>query len=384
VIYYGRQHISETDVAAVAGALRSDFLTQGPAVARFEEQAAAWCGARHAVAVNSATSALHIACLAAGLRAGGLLWTAPNTFAASANCALYCGADADFVDIDDNNYNMSIACLTEKLRAGPAPQVVVPVHFAGQSCDMEKIAALAKKYGFAVIEDASHAVGAEYKGERVGSCRYADMAVFSFHPVKIVTTGEGGLVLTNSDAMYEKLLLLRSHGITRDPGLLSREADGPWYYEQVELGFNYRMTDIQAVLGSSQMASLAEFVARRRYLAGRYNRLLSDLPLVLPAQEPYANSSWHLYVARLDFTRAKFDKRALFARMAKEGIVLNLHYIPVHLHPYYRERGFAPGDFPVSEKYYREVFTLPLYYDLTDEQQEYIARSLRSVLAASS
>jgi UDP-4-amino-4,6-dideoxy-N-acetyl-beta-L-altrosamine transaminase len=381
MIYYGRQSIDQTDIDAVVETLRSDFLTQGPAVGAFERAAAAYAGARCAAAVSSGTSALHIACLAADLKKGDLLWTSPNTFAASANCALYCGAAVDFVDIDDITYNIDVDLLEEKLKGGGRkPKIVLPVHFAGHSCDMERIAALAEKYGFMVIEDASHALGAQYKDGEVGGCRYSDMAVFSFHPVKIITTGEGGMVLANSDKLHERLCLFRSHGITREQVAMTKESDGPWYYEQTELGFNYRMTDIQAALGMSQIRRAEEFVARRRCLAARYGRLLADLPLFLPRQAEYAASSWHVYAARLDFSKTAISKKDLFARMADKGIMLNVHYIPVHLHPYYQKLGFRRGDFPASEKYYAEAFTLPLYYGLTDDQQDYVAASLKDIL----
>ena len=334
------------------------------------------------MAVTNATSALHIACKAAGLGEGDVLWTSPITFTASANCGRYCGADVDFVDIDDKTYNMSVAELRHKLEtAVKKPKVVIPVHLAGQSCDMEAIKALADEYGFKIIEDASHATGADYKNTKVGSCCYSDMTVFSFHPVKIVTTGEGGIVLTNNKELYEKLKLYRSHGITRDSDLMTQEADGPWYYQQIELGFNYRMTDMQAALGCSQMDSLDEFVARRRYLVKRYNEKLKNLPLRTPYQDEATNPSWHIYIIRVDFTKVKLSKKEIFARMRDSGIVLNLHYIPVHTQPYYQKLGFQKGDFPVSEKYYEEAITLPLYYDLTDEQQDEVIEALKEVLA---
>lgn len=380
MIYYGKQSINEQDIKAVEEILRSDFLTQGPAIERFEQRVANYCGAKYAVAVTNATSALHIACKAAGLSHGDTLWTSPITFVASANCGRYCGAKVDFVDIDDTTYNMSADELEKKLVAGGRPQVVVPVHLCGQSCDMEKIYALSQKYGFTVIEDASHALGATYKDTRVGSCRYSDMTVFSFHPVKIITTGEGGMVLTNSKDLYEKLTLYRSHGITRDLGKMTKEADGPWYYQQIELGYNYRMTDIQAALGYSQMERLDTFVARRRELARRYGELLADLPLRLPEQSSDTNSSWHIYVVRLDRTRIKKSKAEIFAEMKKRGVTLNLHYIPVHLQPYYQALGFKEGDFPVSERYYEEALTLPLYYELTNEQQKEIVEALKERL----
>lgn len=382
MIYYGHQHITEKDIQAVERVLHSDWLTQGPAIEAFEKKVANYCGARYAVAVTNATSALHIACKAADLGEGDVLWTSPITFTASANCGRYCGADVDFVDIDDKTYNMSVAELRHKLEiAVKKPKIVIPVHLAGQSCDMEAIKALADEYGFKIIEDASHATGADYKNTKVGSCCYSDMTVFSFHPVKIVTTGEGGIVLTNNKELYEKLKLYRSHGITRDSDLMTQEADGPWYYQQIELGFNYRMTDMQAALGCSQMDSLDEFVARRRYLVKRYNEKLKNLPLRTPYQDEATNPSWHIYIIRVDFTKVKLSKKEIFARMRDRGIVLNLHYIPVHTQPYYQKLGFQKGDFPVSEKYYEEAITLPLYYDLTDEQQDEVIEALKEVLA---
>lgn len=380
MIFYGKQSIDESDIQAVEDVLRSDFLTQGPSVERFERRVADYCGAKYAVAVTNATSALHIACKAAGMGDGDILWTSPITFVASANCGRYCGAKVDFVDIDDATYNMNPDGLENKLKEGAIPKVVVPVHLCGQSCNMEKIRDLSKQYGFTVIEDASHALGATYKDTKVGSCVYSDMTVFSFHPVKIITTGEGGMVLTNDKELYEKLVLYRSHGITRDPEKMTKEADGPWYYQQVELGYNYRMTDIQAALGWSQMERLENFVARRRQLAKQYDELLADLPLRTPKQSPDTNSSWHIYVVRLDKTRVKKSKTQIFEEMKEKGVTLNLHYIPVHTQPYYEELGFKKGDFPVSEAYYEEAFTLPLYYALTDEQQDKIVESLRDVL----
>lgn len=382
MIYYGHQHITEKDIQAVERVLHSDWLTQGPAIESFEKKVANYCGAKYAVAVTNATSALHIACKAAGLGEDDVLWTSPITFTASANCGRYCGADVDFVDIDDKTYNMNVAELRHKLAtAVKKPKVVIPVHLAGQSCDMEAIKALADEYGFKIIEDASHATGADYKNTKVGSCCYSDMTVFSFHPVKIVTTGEGGIVLTNNKELYEKLKLYRSHGITRDSDLMTQEADGPWYYQQIELGFNYRMTDMQAALGCSQMDSLDEFVARRRYLVKRYNEKLKNLPLRTPYQDEATNPSWHIYIIRVDFTKVKLSKKEIFARMRDRGIVLNLHYIPVHTQPYYQKLGFQKGDFPISEKYYEEAITLPLYYDLTDEQQDEVIEALKEVLA---
>ena len=381
MIYYGRQSVNEQDINAIEEVLRSDFLTQGPTVERFEQRVAEYCGTKYAVAMTNATSALHVACKSTGLSHGDTLWTSPITFVASANCGRYCGAKVDFVDIDDATYNMSADELEKKLIAGGRPKVVVPVHLCGQSCDMEKIYALSKKYGFTIIEDASHALGATYKDTRVGSCVYSDMAVFSFHPVKIITTGEGGMVLTNNKDLYEKLMLYRSHGITRESGKMTKEADGPWYYQQIELGYNYRMTDIQAALGCSQMERLDEFVARRRQLARRYGKLLVGVPLRTPYQSPDTNSSWHIYVIRLETTRIRKSKTEIFEDMKNRGVTLNLHYIPVHLQPYYQKLGFKEGDFPVSERYYEEALTLPIYYNLTDAQQDEIVGILKEVLS---
>lgn len=385
MIPYGRQDINEEDIRAVVEVLRSDWLTQGPAVERFEQEVARYCGAKFAVAVSSATAALHIACLAAGLKPGDNLWTSPNTFVASANCGLYCGARPDFVDIDPRTYNLSVDALKQKLaraeNQGELPRIVIPVHFAGQSCDMDAIAGLGKRYGFTVIEDASHAIGGRYRDTRVGSCAFSDMTVFSFHPVKIITTGEGGMILTNRQDLYEKLVRLRSHGITRDPMLMEGESDGPWYYQQIELGFNYRITDIQAGLGVSQIRRLDEFVARRRSLAARYDTLMRDLPLTLPWQHPDAYSAFHLYVVRLHLDAIGKSHRQVFDEMRQQGVGVNLHYIPVHTQPYYRGMGFKPGDFPEAEQYYREAISLPLYPGLSDSEQDRVAQALKRVLS---
>lgn len=381
MIHYGRQDVDQGDIEAVRAVLASDFLTQGPTIECFEKTVASYCGAKYAVAVCNATAALHIACRAAGLKPGDVLWTAPNTFVASANCGLYCGSDVDFVDIDAKTYNMSTQELEKKLASSTKkPKVLIPVHFSGQSCDMEQIYHLAKEHDITIIEDASHAIGAEYKGDRIGSCKHSDMTVFSFHPVKIITTGEGGMVLTNNSDLYEKLCLYRSHGITRDPQLMSRK-DGSWYYEQIDLGYNYRITDIQAALGISQMKRLPEFLKRRRYLANRYNELLADFPLTPPHQMESVNSSWHLYVTCFREGTSITKKECLFQEMKKRGITLNMHYIPVHLQPHYKKMGFVHGDFPVSEAYYEKAFTLPLYYGLSDEEQVIVVEALRSSLS---
>lgn len=383
VIPYGRQSISQDDIQAVVEVLQSDWLTQGPAVERFEKNVADYCGAAHAVAVNSATSALHIACLAAGLGPGDTLWTSPNTFVASANCGLYCGATVDFVDIDPRSYNLSVERLEEKLeqaeREGRLPKVVIPVHFAGQSCDMEAIGNLAERYGFTVIEDASHAIGGRYQGEPVGDCRYSAMTVFSFHPVKIITTGEGGMILTNNPELKEKLHRLRSHGITRAPELMTSEPHGPWYYEQIELGFNYRMTDIQAALGVSQMTRLDEFVARRNVLAQRYDAGLTGLPLLPPWRHPETYCALHLYVIRLDPEKIAKSHCEVFEALRSRGILVNLHYIPVPSQTYYQRLGFRIGDFPEAERYYREAITLPLYAGLTEADQDRVIDTVREV-----
>lgn len=385
IISYGHQSISEQDIQSVIDVLRSDWLTQGPAIDQFEKAVADYCGTKYAVAVNSATSALHIACLAAGLGHGDCLWTSPNTFVASANCGLYCGSSVDFVDIDPLTYNLSVDALEEKLKdaeqKGSLPKIVIPVHFAGQSCDMTKIYDLAKRYGFTVIEDASHAIGGRYRENIVGNCAFSDMTVFSFHPVKIITTGEGGMVLTNREDLYEKLIRLRSHGITRNPKLMEGEPHGPWYYQQIDLGFNYRMTDIQAALGSSQMSRLDEFVKHRQYLAQRYNNGLDSLSIVLPWQHPDTFSSFHLYVIRLKLEEINKTHRQVFEELRNEGIGVNLHYIPVHTQPYYKVLGFKLGDFPEAERYYSEAISLPIYYDLANEDQDIVIDKIRKVLS---
>jgi UDP-4-amino-4,6-dideoxy-N-acetyl-beta-L-altrosamine transaminase len=382
-IPYGRQAINSADVQAVIDALTSDWLTQGPTVEKFEEAVAEYCGVKYAVAVNSATSALHIACLAAGLCKDDILWTSPNTFVASANCGLYCGSSVDFVDIDPNTYNMSAAKLAEKLGQSDKnalPKVVIPVHFSGQSCEMDKISELAREFGFTIIEDASHAIGASYKGEKVGGCRYSDMTVFSFHPVKIVTTAEGGMIVTNRKDLYEKLTLLRSHGITRVPEKMTEPSHGPWYYQQIDLGLNYRITDIQAALGVSQMQRIDEFVNRRHQIVQRYNEKLQGLPVVLPWQNPDTYSAYHLFVIRLKLDQIQKTHRQVFEALRVAGIGVNLHYIPVHTQPYYQQLGFQWGDFPTAEQYYREAISLPIFFDLSERDQEYVITTLREVL----
>lgn len=382
MIPYGRQSIDEEDIRAVVDVLRSDWLTQGPAVERFEHAMAAYCGAKYAVAVNSATSGLHIACLAAGLGKEDALWTSPNTFVASANCGRYCGAAVDFVDIHPRTYNMSVDRLADKLEQARSqnklPKILVPVHFSGQPCQMAEIAELCNRYGVTVIEDASHAVGAVYRGVKVGACEHSSMTIFSFHPVKIMTTGEGGMVLTNDPALYEKLLRLRSHGITRDERSMEGASEGAWYYEQIELGCNYRMTDIQAALGVSQLKRLDGFLARRHALALRYDNLLKNLPVVIPWQHPQCDSAWHLYVVLVQ--GAGNSRRRVFDTLRASGIGVNVHYIPVHLQPYYRRMGFKPNDFPAAENYYTHAISLPLYAGLSDGQQDEVVAVLRKAL----
>jgi len=382
MIPYGKQNISQADVESVIEALKSDWLTQGPAVPAFEESLCGLTGAKYAQAVNSGTSALHLACQALGLSKGDTLWTSPNTFVASANCARYCGADIDFVDIDISTGNMSLSELEKKLdlaaKTKSLPKILVAVHFAGQSCDMQEIKQLSDKYGFKIIEDAAHAIGGTYKNRPIGAGVYSDATTYSFHPVKVITTGEGGAVLTNDKKVKENVARLRSHGITKDKEMLSREADGDWYYEQIELGFNYRMTEFQAALGKSQLTKLEEFVKERDGLARNYDELLKDLPLLPLQQRPERQSAWHLYVVRLQENIE--NKKKIFDNLKAKGLGVQIHYIPVHLQPYYRNLGFKSGDFPGAEEYYRQALTIPLYPGLKSEQQQYVVQTLQNVL----
>ncbi|WP_445772992.1 UDP-4-amino-4,6-dideoxy-N-acetyl-beta-L-altrosamine transaminase [Shewanella sp.] len=384
MIPYGKQAISQSDIDAVLEVLNSDFLTQGPKVPAFEAALVNSSQASYAVAVNSATSALHIACLALGVGPSDWVWTSPITFVASANCALYCGAKVDFVDISPSSYNMCPKLLEKKLivarENGTLPKVVIPVHLAGQSCDMQAIHALSMRFGFKIIEDASHAIGGRYLNKPVGSCIYSDITVFSFHPVKIVTTAEGGAVLTNSVLLADKMRLLRSHGITREPENMRGDSDGPWYYEQIALGFNYRMTELQAALGISQLNRLEEFVARRHYLANRYHSLLTHLPLSLPRQHPDAYSAWHLYIIQLDLSQITKTHLQVFSELRSQGIGVNLHYIPVHLQPYYQDMGFKKGDFSHAEHYYQHAISLPIFFGMTDEMQDKIVNVLSDIV----
>lgn len=384
MIPYGRQDITQADIDAVVEVLKSDYLTQGPVVPRFEQSVAGHVGARHALAVNSATSALHIACLALGLGPGDWLWTSPITFVASANCGLYCGAKVDFVDIDPATYNLCPKALATKLeiaeREGRLPKVVVPVHLCGQPCDMQAIHDLAQRYGFKIIEDASHAIGGRYRDEFIGNCRYSDITVFSFHPVKIVTTAEGGMAMTNDDQLASRMALLRSHGVTRDPALMTHEADGPWYYQQVDLGLNYRMTELQAALGVSQMTRLDSYVERRHELARRYDEKLADLPVTTPWQHPDSYSGLHLYVVRLHLDKVGKSHRQVFESLREQGIGVNLHYIPVHTQPYYSQMGFKPGDFPQAQQYYREAISLPMFQTMSLAQQDEVISAVGRAL----
>jgi len=381
LIPYGRQSITKDDVSAVVEALESDWLTQGPAVPRFEEALKGCTGADHAVAVNSATSALHLACVALGLVEGDALWTVPITFVASANCARYCGASVDFVDIDSRTWNMSVDALARKLEqaeiVGRLPKIVVPVAFAGQSCDMQGIRALADRYGFSILEDASHAIGGRHLESAVGCGDFADISVFSFHPVKIVTTAEGGAAMTNRPELAERMALLRTHGITRDPSRFSSTSPGAWYYEQQELGWNYRMTDLQAALGASQVRRLGGLVDARNALARRYDKRLQGLPLTRPYVSSDNYSAFHLYVVLLP---PGVSRARVFDRLRAAGIGVNVHYIPVHLQPYYRAMGFGFGDFPVAEDYYTRCISLPLFPDLTGPQQDYVCDVLEHAL----
>jgi len=386
MIPYGRQEITQADIDAVVAVLQSDFLTQGPAVPLFEQAVATYCGAQHAVAVNSATSALHIACLALDLGPGDLLWTSPITFVASANCGLYCGAQVDFVDIDPRTYNLCPQALERKLvaaeREGRLPKVVVPVHLCGQPCDMRAIHALAQRFGFKIIEDASHAIGGKYQGEPIGNCRYSDITVFSFHPVKIITTGEGGMALTNAPALADRMLRYRSHGITSDASKMQPSpADEIWNYQQISLGFNYRMTDIQAALGVSQMTRLDEFVKKRHRIAKRYDDALAGLPLQIPWQHPDSYSSYHLYPIRLKLGEDEQTQRQVYDALHAAGINVNLHYIPVYRQPYYEAMGFKAGYSPEAEQYHKKTLSLPMFPGLTDNNQNDVVAAIREAVS---
>ncbi len=387
MIPYGKQDINQQDIDQVVNVLKSEFLTQGPQVPAFEQALVRQCGASHAIAVNSATSALHIACLALGLAKGDWLWTTPITFVASANCALYSGAKVDFVDIDPHTYNMSVERLEKKLvkakREGRLPKIVLPVHMSGQSCDMAELSRLATEYGFKIIEDASHAIGGHYQHQPIGSCKFSDITVFSFHPVKIVTTAEGGAALTNNAELAQAMTLLRSHGVTRDQTQMVGESDGDWYYQQIALGFNYRMSELQAALGVSQMERVTEFVAARQRLAERYQRKLAHLPITLPQSCPDSASAWHLFIVRLHLNKLSLTRKQVFDALRAKGVGVNVHYIPIHTQPYYQKLGFNVGDLPVAEQYYSDAISLPLFHGMTIEQQDYVVKALCEVLVFS-
>jgi len=384
MIPYGKQDINQVDIDSVVDVLQSDFLTQGPQVPLFEKTVSDYCDAEYGVAVNSATSALHIACLALELGKGDWLWTSPNSFVASANCGLYCGAKVDFVDIDRLTYNLSPEELEKKLiqakQDDKLPKVVIPVHFAGQSCDMQKIHSLGKEYGFKIIEDASHAIGGKYLDKPIGGCQYSDITVFSFHPVKIITTAEGGVATTNDERLSERMQLFRSHGITRNPGLMSNLSEGDWYYQQVELGFNYRMTELQAALGVSQMQRLDKFVTQRHILQKRYDLLLSDLAIIKPYQDQDSYSALHLYPIQVDLDSIDKSRKQIFDELRQSGIGVNVHYIPIYAQPYYQQLGFQEGDFPNSGVYYDKAISIPLFQTMTLEQQDEVVNNLKNIV----
>ena len=384
IINYGRQDISAADIEAVVEVLRSDLLTQGPIVPAFEKAVADHCGAPYAIATNSATSALHIACMALGLGQNDFLWTVPNTFVASANCARFCGANVDFVDIDPLTRNICLQSLRNKLedarRKGRLPKIVVPVAFSGQACAMAEICALSDEFGFRIIEDAAHAIGGRYRGQPIGIGKWADITIFSFHPVKIITTGEGGMAVTQNSQLARRMARLRSHGITRDADLMEGEIDGPWHYQMLELGWNYRMTDIQAALGLSQMQRINEFIARRTKLADRYDLLLADSGLTLPQRDPDCASAWHLYAIGWNKERSGMSRTEAYSRLHAAGIIVNVHYIPVHLQPYYRRLGFGPGQYPNAEDYYARTLSLPLYPKLSLQQQDRVVAELQKLV----
>tara|TARA_B100001059_G_C17821947_1_gene578852 strand:+ start:1106 stop:2266 length:1161 start_codon:yes stop_codon:yes gene_type:complete len=380
LIPYSTQTITEEDVKAVLNVLNSKFLTQGPKIPSFEKIVTQYCGSNYGVAVNSATSALHIACIALGLKEGDLLWTSPNSYVASANCALYCGAEVDFVDIDPLTYNLCPIKLEEKLvkakKNNRVPKIVVPVHFAGQPCDMKEIKVLSKKYGFKILEDASHSIGAEYKGKRIGACEFSDITVFSFHAVKIITTGEGGMAITNDFKLFKSMQLLRSHGVTRDLNLMKGKPHGKWYYQQIDLGFNYRITEMQAALGISQMKSIDKNIKKRHILKDRYDKTLENFPIQIPYNKSSNYSSLHLYPIQIRKNSKLINRKKVFDKLVFCNIGVNVHYIPIHTQPYYKKMGFKESDFPASVSYYNNALSLPLFPNMTTKEQDKVIEAL--------
>jgi UDP-4-amino-4,6-dideoxy-N-acetyl-beta-L-altrosamine transaminase len=384
MIPYGKQEITQSDIDSVIEVLKSDFLTQGPIVPIFENHIKNYCGSKYAIASNSATSSLHSACHALGVSKGDIVWTSANTFVASSNCAIYCGATVDFIDIDPRSFNICLNKLESKLilakKNGNLPKVLIPVHLTGQSCDMKKIYELSLTYNFKIIEDASHSIGSKYLDRYVGSCDYSDITIFSFHPVKIITTGEGGIATTNDKNLAEKLNLFRSHGVTRDSKLMKKHSDGPWYYEQIDIGYNYRMTELQAALGISQLERIESIITKRHLIANEYNKKLKNLPLRLPLQDNKSYSSYHLYVIRLNLDQIEISHKDFFIKMRDEDILINLHYIPVYLHPYYKKLGFKEGHCPEAEKYYGDAISIPMFPSLTAKEQDKVINTIKSIL----
>lgn len=380
MIPYGKHLVDEDDIDAVVEVLRNQFLTQGQVVPQFEKALCDYTGAKHCVAVNSATSGLHVACLAAGVGQGDLVWTVPNSFVASANCALYCGAQVDFVDINPSTRNIDLDALDNKLQAAAEqnrlPKVLIVVHFSGLSCDMQRIQALTQAYSVILIEDAAHGLGGSHRGAKIGSCVHSDMAVLSFHPVKSITSAEGGAVLTNQSQLLQKMQLFAKHGVTKDAALYLGESHGPWYYQQLELGYNYRLSDMQAALGLSQLTKLDSFIQRRAEIAKVYDQALAHLPLKLPLVEPESQSAWHLYMVEL----TQHNRQSIYQQLHAKGVAVNVHYIPIHLQPYYQRLGFKEGDFPQSEHFYQNALTLPLFPSLSEKEQATVIQALEEVL----
>ena len=381
MIPYAKQDISDEDIDSVIEVLKSDFLTQGNKVPLFEDIISERVGAKYALAANSATSCLYLSCLSLGLSKEDILWTSPITYVASANCALYCGAEVDFVDIDPLTWNISVEILEEKLKTArkikKVPKILVLVHLAGNPCDLQKVFDLSKEYGFSIIEDASHALGSKYSGEHIGSSVYSDISVFSFHPVKNITTGEGGMILTNNQKLSEKIHLYRSHGITRDTKKMINKEEGLWYYEQLLLGFNFRMSDIHAALGISQMNSLDKFISIRNELSQIYTEELKGLPLTIQRVRKEDLSAWHIFVIRLKLSELKLSRLEIYNSLRNKGIGVNVHYIPVHLHPFYKNLGFNKGDFPNSENYYDGAITIPMFTKLKKKEIKYVIQALK-------